>query len=94
MMEIMEARVTQGNTFLNTKINSHGRSSLFLNYGLAAIFVMVIAILFLFGEHRVFHWFIIPASACGVLMGADLEGLLRKARRHGRGSRAAAGRLL
>jgi hypothetical protein len=47
------------------------------SYVIASVSVLVIAFFFLLAVPKIVHWFIIPAMACGVLVGADLVRLWR-----------------
>jgi len=54
-----------------------GQGNLLGNYLLSTILVLIISFLFLFARPSLFHWFILPAMACGFLMGADVIRWLR-----------------
>lgn len=54
-------------------------AGLLSSYVIAAVLVLVIAFFFLLAVPKTVHWFIIPAMACGVLVGADLVRLWRGA---------------
>lgn len=47
------------------------------NYLIAGLVVLVITFSFMAANSRIVHWFVFPAAACGVLMGADAVRWLR-----------------
>ena len=58
-------------------IESQAQGHVWGNYALAGILVLVISFLFILFRDETFHWFLLPAMACGILMGADLVRWLR-----------------
>jgi hypothetical protein len=47
------------------------------DYAVAALFVLILTLVFLWWSESVTHWFVLPVMACGVLAGADVVRWLR-----------------
>lgn len=64
---------------ISTKVTGKtgGSTNFLINYLIASLTVLVISLVLLALEPKIYHWFVIPAMLCGTLMGADLMRWLR-----------------
>jgi hypothetical protein len=63
-------------TARNVGLRAHGKT-LQGDYAAAAVGVSVIVVLCIAWSKSVFHWFLLPVSACGILAGVDIVRWLR-----------------